>query len=290
MYSTLRSIGLDQQLFVGVGCENHYGDEIGSPAKYSAEACRVRTVLEVPRREEDRTVQDEVDVQVTGWTRGMHSRQKQSGPCPLCSKSEAEVSIVPRPLGGEPPTHFFIGVERSPDDQDAKRPPTPSVCVSAFGVTYRLCAVISQSETFTSRIICQALYGGCWHAHKSWSTSIEADHHHVFETNPFGHGHRSQPILFAYVREDDKETESDSDDDEEDQPPMTSPQEERQESMMNFFSAKDKVSCPLHIKGDGDVQGELHWVRVYNVNDTRMYMYSIKSRHALGRSDVAVLA
>lgn len=246
-------LGLDQQLFVGAGCDTHYGEEVPSTAKYSVEACRDRVVLDIPQREEVRTVQDELDVLHAAWEGCHYSRQTQSGPCPMCSTHVPTVTVAQRMLGGEPPTHFFVAAARTSEEgANVKGAAKPSVCVSAFEKTYRLCAVIFQCASRFERFSCQAFYGGCWHANESWTGERIAEHRHVYEACPFpprqSWSRAPEPVFFAYVREDEELRRGvpDSDSDEY-EPRSLAREQERVDARNTFASAMRKVTKTAEI-------------------------------------------
>ena len=215
---TLQGLGLDSPLFVVDGCDHHYGDSIPAPSKYTAEACRAPSVAEVPRRQAERTVQDEIDAYVTAWEQGLFSLTTQEGPRPLCPPGRAPpVRVAPGMPKKDPPEHFYITVSRREETEyrsKAPKPPEPSVCVSAFGERFRLCAVIYQERNTRDSsccFSCQALYDGCWHTYHS-CTENKAEHGHRYDPNPifervtFDKKGRvrldMEPVFFAYVRDD----------------------------------------------------------------------------------------
>lgn len=216
--TTLRMLGLGQDLFVGAGCEKHYGEEVQAPAKYTADACRERLILDVPGRGETHSVQDEIDVLDEAWRQCFYSRQTQTGPCPMCSTPAPMVTVAQRTLSGEPPAHFFVAAARTSDGEPVAGAAKPSVSVSAFRTTYRLCAVIFQCTTSIERFSCNAFYGGCWHAQNVWDGKFAHEHLHGYEACPSLEGFRGKavPVFFAYVREGEElpadTSEYDSDD------------------------------------------------------------------------------
>lgn len=215
MRCTRQALGLDEPFFVVGGCDLHYADIIPSPTRYTAEACKGATVAEVPRRNVDRTVQDEIDARITAWHQGKYSTTTHGGPCPLCpTESAREVRVAQWTLNEHPPEHFFVAVSRRDDADSSFRAPEPSVCVSAYGERFRLCAVIYQEKQYNDAWKCytsQVLYDGCWHTYDSCNSNI-AEHKHHYESSPHFERVTSnkndkaelsmEPVFFAYVRED----------------------------------------------------------------------------------------
>lgn len=191
-------------MFVVSGCDIHYGCEIPGHEKYVQKACSPPIVLEVPRRPEKRTVQQEWDAHVTAWKQGLYSRSRQKGPCPLCpaGKDVARIKVA-QSMEGERPTHFFVSIESDSrsNDQVIMRVPTPSASLSAYNKLYRLVAVISRSLTgVMQKYSCRALCGGCWHAYSS-DKDATSEVQHEYKPDEEEIRNRSEPVLMAYVLE-----------------------------------------------------------------------------------------
>lgn len=241
-------LGLDQDLFVGDGCETHYGEEVQAPAKYTADACRERLILDVPGREGTHTVQDEIDVLDEAWRQCYYSRQTQTGPCPMCSTPAPVVTVAQVTLSGEPHAHFFVAAARTSEGEPEPGAAKPSVSVSAFRTTYRLCAVIFQCTTSIERFFCQAFYGGCWHAQNVWGGKVAHEHLHVYEACPSFKGVRGKavPVFFAYVREGE-EMPADTSEYDSDHEGLSLRTEERKEARKTFNLAMENVKNTIEI-------------------------------------------
>ena len=81
---------------------------------------------------------------------------------------------------------FYAAVERKPigPSGDAGRScaHTPSVCVSAYKETYRLCSVIYEGTPRVGCFTSNALYGGCWHHYHSCTVRTN---HCESDSNPY---------------------------------------------------------------------------------------------------------
>lgn len=112
----------------------------------------------------------------------------------------------PRRTDHGPPPHFEVAVESAPKGwgrgESSSRLPTPSVSVSAYGETYRLCGVIFKQGGEMECFSCQALYGCCWHTYHSCD-SDSADDRHRYAQNP-SMGKDMEPRFFAYFYENDR--------------------------------------------------------------------------------------